>query len=482
MKKKIKYIITFVAGFVITNNVLAASFYNENEGTMNICGLDNMSPRIPAFTSGLYNVIKILVPVILVIMGMIDFTKAVMASDEEKMKKSQKTFITRAIAAVIIFFVMTVVQFIFKEVDKNNANGFADCMNCILSNKSCGQVKKEEKKTCEQYTGNCPETDEYGHSCSKDYNSGNKCKTKGTACSDFRKKECNGAKTTSGVSCEYVGISCRSVCSGLSIGSCYNESHCEWTGGDPNNGYCQNKTVKNSDQQTTSTSSTDSNTTSTQNNESVGSCQQQCTSQGKTGQDHARCVESCSKNNSQTTISTQTRIFVGDSRTVGMCIAAGAGDYASCSSAPYVSGNNIFIAKEAKGLSWFKAMQSTIDSKITSKTSIIIMMGVNDVGNSEKSGLTAANKYINYLNDTISSWLDKGVKVYFVSVNPVGNAKYVTNAAIESFNSKIKNYSKIRYIDTNNKISYPSNIYDNEGLHYSNSKYKEIYNYIMSRT
>ena len=246
MKKKIKYIITFVAGFVITNNVLAASFYNENEGTMNICGLDNMSPRIPAFTSGLYNVIKILVPVILVIMGMIDFTKAVMASDEEKMKKSQKTFITRAIAAVIIFFVMTVVQFIFKEVDKNNANGFTDCMNCILSNKSCGQVKKEEKKTCEQYTGNCPETDEYGHSCSKDYNSGNKCKTKGTACSDFRKKECNGAKTTSGVSCEYVGISCRSVCSGLSIGSCYNESHCEWTGGDPNNGHCQNKTVKNS--------------------------------------------------------------------------------------------------------------------------------------------------------------------------------------------------------------------------------------------
>ena len=317
MKKKIKYIITFVAGFVITNNVLAASFYNENEGTMNICGLDNMSPRIPAFTSGLYNIIKILVPVILVIMGMIDFTKAVMASDEEKMKKSQKTFITRAIAAVIIFFVMTVVQFIFKEVDKNNANGFTDCMNCILSNKSCGQVKKEEKKTCEQYTGNCPETDEYGHSCSKDYNSGNKCKTKGTACSDFRKKECNGAKTTSGVSCEYVGISCRSVCSGLSIGSCYNESHCEWTGGDPNNGHCQNKSVNNSKTSSDNAGSSDntsnnpsSNSSSQESsNASIGTCQQQCTSQGKTGQDHASCVSSCMK---QTTSTSQTQ-------TVGTC-------------------------------------------------------------------------------------------------------------------------------------------------------------------
>ena len=117
MKKKINYILSFVSLFALgISNVLAGSFYEESEGTLSICGFSDMSPRVPMFTSGLYTIIKIFVPIILVIMGMTDFLRAVMASDEDKISKTKKTFITRLIAAVIVFFAMAIVQFVFSNV------------------------------------------------------------------------------------------------------------------------------------------------------------------------------------------------------------------------------------------------------------------------------------------------------------------------------------------------------------------------------
>ena len=85
MKKKIRYSFVVISLFVVNiNSVLAAGFIDNSEGTIKICGFNNMSPRVPVFTSGLFNIIRILVPIILIIMGMTDFLKAVMASDEDK--------------------------------------------------------------------------------------------------------------------------------------------------------------------------------------------------------------------------------------------------------------------------------------------------------------------------------------------------------------------------------------------------------------
>ena len=52
------------------------------------------------------------VPLLLIIFGMLDLGKAVIASKEDEIKKGQQMFIKRLIAAVIVFFVIAVVKFV----------------------------------------------------------------------------------------------------------------------------------------------------------------------------------------------------------------------------------------------------------------------------------------------------------------------------------------------------------------------------------
>ena len=63
-------------------------------------------------------IVKLIVPILLIVFGIIDFTKAMFASDEEKMKKAQKDFATRIVIAIIFFFVPTIVDLILGLANK----------------------------------------------------------------------------------------------------------------------------------------------------------------------------------------------------------------------------------------------------------------------------------------------------------------------------------------------------------------------------
>ena len=92
---------------------------------------------LPWLVSTIVNVIKIGVPILLIVFGMLDLGKAVMAQKEDDIKKGQKTFISRLIAAVIVFFVVAIVQLILNVIakaDDSNA-GIWDCVNCFISNR-----------------------------------------------------------------------------------------------------------------------------------------------------------------------------------------------------------------------------------------------------------------------------------------------------------------------------------------------------------
>ena len=52
-------------------------------------------------------VFKIVIPLLLIIFGMIDLGKAVIASDEKAIKAATNSIIRRLIAAVVIFFIPT---------------------------------------------------------------------------------------------------------------------------------------------------------------------------------------------------------------------------------------------------------------------------------------------------------------------------------------------------------------------------------------
>lgn len=80
--------------------------------------------------------IRIAVPILLVIWGMLDFTKSVIAKKEEDIKKYQKAFVSRLISALVVFLLVFVVQFAVNLIsgveDKSNADGqtVSDIWSC----------------------------------------------------------------------------------------------------------------------------------------------------------------------------------------------------------------------------------------------------------------------------------------------------------------------------------------------------------------
>ena len=155
-----------------------------------------------------------------------------------------------------------------------------------------------------------------------------------------------------------------------------------------------------------------------------------------------------------------TLIFVGDSRTVGMQSAVG--------------GNDIWSCKTSQGYSWMKSTGvPNIESKITNNAKVIILLGVNDLGN--------INSYISYVNQKANDWKQKGASTYFISVLPTDKGSNGLNTTINSFNQKLKNNlnSNVTYMDVNSYLK-SDGFTTTDGLHYTNDTYQKIYNYIKS--
>lgn len=78
---------------------------------------------IVAVIKSVFNIIKILVPIALLIMGVIDLAKAVLASDDKKIKEAQSLLVKRAIAAVAVFFAVTLVSAIMGLIGSGDDSG-----------------------------------------------------------------------------------------------------------------------------------------------------------------------------------------------------------------------------------------------------------------------------------------------------------------------------------------------------------------------
>ncbi len=78
---------------------------------MSICDVPNVL-KVIKIIKLVINLIRIFVPIILIIFGMIDFARAITKNDE--LNKSLKAFVKKAIAAIIIFLIPTLVNIIFR--------------------------------------------------------------------------------------------------------------------------------------------------------------------------------------------------------------------------------------------------------------------------------------------------------------------------------------------------------------------------------
>jgi hypothetical protein len=110
------------------------------------CGDTNLvfSGTFPYIVSTIILLIKIVVPILLIIFGMLDLGKAVMASKEDEIKKGQQTFIKRLIAAVLVFFVISIVQIVVRFAS-NGENAITNCFNCFVH----GTVSEGSNNSCD---------------------------------------------------------------------------------------------------------------------------------------------------------------------------------------------------------------------------------------------------------------------------------------------------------------------------------------------
>ena len=101
-------------------NIMAADICDPQTGLLGVFG----------FVGNIITFIKIAVPIILILMGSIDLTKAVMASKDDEIKKAQSTLLKRAIVGVVIFFIPSIVTLLMNMV---NQDSDTECMSCITS-------------------------------------------------------------------------------------------------------------------------------------------------------------------------------------------------------------------------------------------------------------------------------------------------------------------------------------------------------------
>lgn len=79
---------------------------------------------------GAFDLIRILVPIGLIIMGAIDLGKAVLASDDKEIKAATGKLIKRAIAAAAVFFAVTIVDVVMGLVAKGDVEGSTSWSAC----------------------------------------------------------------------------------------------------------------------------------------------------------------------------------------------------------------------------------------------------------------------------------------------------------------------------------------------------------------
>ena len=97
--------------------------------------------------ANIYTIIKFLVPILIIIMGSIDFLKAVMAQQDDQMKKAQSAFLQKVIAGALVFFVAVIVGWIIKLIadldtsGETTAGNTFTCLNLILN----GGYSKNDK-------------------------------------------------------------------------------------------------------------------------------------------------------------------------------------------------------------------------------------------------------------------------------------------------------------------------------------------------
>lgn len=184
---------------------------------------------------------------------------------------------------------------------------------------------------------------------------------------------------------------------------------------------------------------------------------------------NTKTSDSSLSDNAQATAGTDDQdtgyILIGDSRFVGMDQA--------CEITDNATNHEYVVAKVGEGYQWFvnTALTEARDIVRThtwiSRWKYVICLGVNDLWDFEKY----KDEYLTLKSDH---------DLILVSVGPTGPSSTVSNDDVTVFNQQLRNFcdeNDIPYIDYNTTIT-GEGFTTQDGLHYTNTIYKRIYEII----
>lgn len=166
-------------------------------------------------------------------------------------------------------------------------------------------------------------------------------------------------------------------------------------------------------------------------------------------------------------------IFIGDSRTVGLSSAVGAGyQDGQLVSRQMGAVKEFYFAKVSSGYTWYSVTALPRLKKLLKQypeASIVLNHGVNDMDN--------ADQYIGSYRSLMAAY--PKAKFIVMSVNPVNKTKYkgyAQPAVIEAYNKKLFAAFPEHYLDTYNYLK-EHKFESPDGLHYDTATYRKIYGY-----
>ena len=170
-------------------------------------------------------------------------------------------------------------------------------------------------------------------------------------------------------------------------------------------------------------------------------------------------------------------IWIGDSRTNGMCTVAGLSSKETC------------IAKDGAGIAWLKSKdtKNKIYAALDKNSSayVIINLGVNGISGLSKTSIeTNVTVFVDVYKEIANKYPNAHIIV--TSVGPVDEAKEasyeggiykVKNTNVNDFNTALESQlskTNIKYCNINNTIRN-GYVLSKDGIHYTNDTYKTIY-------
>ena len=102
---------------------------------VDICEINSTSLKAFQIIGYILMIIKIIVPLILIILGSIDFGKAALSGDDKSTKEATVQFAKRVLIGLIIFFIPTVLDFFLSLINgvSETTAKYSNCTNCLLN-------------------------------------------------------------------------------------------------------------------------------------------------------------------------------------------------------------------------------------------------------------------------------------------------------------------------------------------------------------